>query len=63
MSTVLKCDICKRAEDDAGMFDRIHHYALKREDRYGWDKLDICESCRLEIRKRVRNGGTDENKA
>jgi hypothetical protein len=60
MAEVLKCDICRRTEYDMPILAPISRYKLKRESRYGWDKLDICMDCEREIRLKVKNGGKDE---
>ena len=56
MAEILQCDICKRVETDE-LFNlvRVRRYKLKRENRYGWDNLDICRDCERELRAIVTN--------
>lgn len=62
MAETLRCDICNRTEYDMPILAPISRYKLKRDNEfgYGWERMDICEDCMREIRKKVRKGGTDE---
>ena len=53
---ILKCDICGRTSDEVS---NMNKYKLKKEaycfDGCLWERLDICDDCLAEIRKRVLN--------